>query len=1117
LNISQEKNRIKLDNSYKLNISSYSSHKNALDNVDNSQILRNTKIRENYESNRKMDKKMNHKIEREETLEYTKYLNKFNYILNLSMTNRNMKLQNIYNDDFFRNNKTNMNDSNINLNTNNNPDNNLDEQNIFNNPSKSLNNQNINFSDAEKLNDLILNDYNNYKNKENNDSIENLSIEKFNKILLDSLYELIELIPKNPTKIQYFIDIVKLIDLKKVSDEDLIFYFMEKSLIHLIKANMYTFCHITCKLVRFLSVLKFYVENMKDISFIDNDFFQFLDDHFVNLSKREIYFRNLKNFKKTNHLENECQSGDELFENEDESINKNDYKNNFPTFEKNPHNEKDEFQTKNKRLDSYIKNELRLDKNDIFNINYNIDNQMILKNSINYLYSMGDQKINEDLKISKTKKENIKKDNTYFDFLKDQENNENSKLKEIEDNCNKFMDDEGLDEGIYFLKTGKTVEELEKQINDNNNNQTKNSNSGDNNYNFNFLYTNISNNAKNKELINKDLIISFLIEDQNKYLQILDYINSLNNHDCKLEKRIIMIKIIKINFLIKFYKNFDYFEDPKFVSEILRTYRYLFTGNLDFTISEIIIKRIILLLYKSNYYNSFILAKNVFMILRELSLNKENHDFIREKSEYFKVILNYLFNKISYSNFSYMSFKEIGLLIYMIGETQLGSSQNYEILNKYVIKEMGNSLIFKNMTERGIKSFIKYVNFTLMGFYSNLDIYDYHFANKIIIKFLMTCQNLSFKYLLNLSMCFYKLNHSDLNIWFLLFKHFVTYATKNPDNFIYTIKQVLDYSLYLKKRIPDLDELNKAFANFYLEKIFEHLKNKVVMDKDSKNYIINNQSKSIEKNSKIKPILKENLFDGDDEAEEETIKIKSHDKTNNEIKIEQNFENLIEKELRENNIKESKSENDLEQEVKNEIETLYKKLKEKCLYFDLSLFTNQGNLNNESNIDTILQYCLITNKKSVGFINNFILSEFVLFKLKNYNIAKFKEFQIFDSFNIEESQLNDFTNRNIKEIFYYLDFEKIPNFNNFLLEKIFEQNDKPLIYKLSVYVKKYLDNFKSLEKQLTEKQVKDCIDNLKAYQNILKNKIYDDSIRKLNDDLDHLINTYPINKNFNMI
>jgi len=1100
--------------------------------------------------NNRLNKKMDYLIEYEDPEEFIRYTDKFNFILNFnhdsvpvfSPNNRflgNPRYNISSNPDF----ESHLNKSKSNEQDNFNSTFNLDyhKEEDFNSDEdkklvSSLNNdayieKNLNRENhLSPLNNTI----------KNPTTLKKYTIEEYNEIIICSFYELIDLIPKKSRNSQYYIDVVKLIDMKRVSDENLIFYFFEKSIFQLIEANMYGFCHVACKLMRFLCVLRFYVENLKDISFIENDYFQFLDDHFINLSKKDIYLKrqlnNTNNGLSKEYNNNSNKSSDQLNQQAESYIEDDKYKH------------EEEYFIKNKRLESYIKNQLDLDKNEIFAINYEHDQAKIadfLKRNINGVKNTSANNMNSYKNRNDSSNGKIK--NTSFsDFIKEQEKIDNSKShshKNSAENINKenlYYNNKYDEVDISFLNTANTVEELEMKCIENKLHSKLNPIVDD------LEEKKTITNDNSSIEIDREKILLFLTEEKIKLFKILEHIISIDYPDCKQEKRIIMIKLLKISFLIKFHKNFDYFEDPKFISEIMRTYRYLFIGNIDSKITDILIKKIILLLYKANFYNSFLLSKNAFMILRDLSTNPKNYEIIREKSEYFKVMLNFLFEKINKKNLNLLSFKEVGLLIFMMGETQLGNEQNYQVINNYVINELGNSFISRKISNQNVKAFYKYVNFVLVSFCTNLNMYDHSASDELIVNFLKNSENLPHKYLITFSMSFYKLQHENPFIWLLLYKHFVVFATQNNGNFPYSVKFIFDYIHYIYKRKPELNEINQTFLNFYLEKLLEiylgesnnneksflhslqnnqqqtHFFKKNYDDNHEKKHLIGQKNIEDEpedsediSSKNLKKELKKHFRDQDKEIETKTdspILSDSFDKNNiNKVVLSQ-------KDLNEYDRKHSQEQDNEEDQEKIEYEKLYnsllngeKKLNENLVNSPDSFFRDRNDI-----VNFVLKKCEKYNKISLGSINNKIISGFILYKINKSFVDDGKKLSYFEALDLK--YIDESTLKNIKQILYIIDFSLIPNFSDFVNEKIFDSEDNILLKKLVNYIEKDLQAFKDFKFQLSDDGFDEYRKRFISYNNIIKNFTNDEYLLKLHQHLNYELNSnYILEDRNNMI
>jgi len=592
----------------------------------------------------------------------------------------------------------------------------------------------------------------------------------------------------------------------------------------------------------------------------------------------------------------------------------------------------------------------------------------------------------------------------------------------------------------------------------------------------------------------------------------------------------VVLKLIKINFLLKFYKTFEFYEDPRFISEISRAYRYLFIANLDFKITEIIMKRIILLIYKTNFYSTFLLAKNSFMILRDLSNNPENYALIKQKSEYFKITFNYLFEKINYNNLDLLSYKELGFIIYMVSETQLGTEENYRMLNNYVINNLGNSMISRKISYQMVKAFYKFLNFILIGFCSNLDIYDYSASELLIIDLLRNCESLPYRYLLNFSMSFFKLKHENEYIWILLFKHFTLFATQNPGNFPYSIKFVIDYSAYIKRKRSELDQINQAFINFYLEKLIEiYSKNYSGIDKlfntshqKSKDIELasdenENDNEFVEKEiiAKTSEEVKEDAEDISKsklkiELKKISADLDNSEKSNNNPLSQENIEKPDYEEIisKGKSNKQEDSHDFNKEEVKIVYEKVYKSIIKREIILKETLINSPDHIFKDikSAINFILKKCEKFNINSVGFIHNKIISDLILLKIKYNFIDDWMEFSYFYAFDL--NNIDEYSLKNIKEILKIINFDSIPNFKDFVIEQIFNSKDKILLDKFLSYVQDELQIFKDNKYKFSNAGLEEIYNKFKIYNLIIQKYTSDKDINLLNENLTNEINSF---------
>lgn len=1113
-------------------------------------------------SNKMKSKSYNSNIIKEESIELRDYIDQYNFILNLKIDNKNNKYSNVnqtryvdkitnlpnYTSNHIDENFENLNNNKINSNGNSRSKESMpDDASGLNRMNDNEENYDFlysnNYVDAKIYNDKLINDYNSYKpSSETNNkgkSEEKLSEQEFyHNVLVPAFYKLIDLIPPKHARIQYYIDIIKLIDLKRVVDENLIFYFMEKILNTLIRVNMYNFCNTTCKMVRFLCILRFYVENSRNISLIDRVFYQFLDDHFINLSKRELLIKRNK-FNRYRGEEDETSERDNNYikdniKTADDNPAINEGVSNSTSSENFNLNKNENFVIKNKRLEAFIVGHISQDANEIFDLNYTIEKEKVL--SFQYKNIRPEK---AKLKANNNAN-NLNNFSSFSDFMKDEEK------KELELNKHKkstATNDSDKDEynikkkELEFINSAKTVEELEKKKKQYNNDRNRQVEDQQANHDFNdMIVNNIDKNEILSNELDKEKIVDYLIEEQKKYIKILDFIKLLDLDEVKTEKRIILIKILKITFLIKLHKYFDSFEEPKFISEILRTYRYLFISNIDFKICDMFIKRIILLVHKAKFYNSFILSKNVFMILRELSVFPENHQLIKERSDYFKVIFNSVFEKISYSNLNLISFKEIGMVIYMLGETQLGTQETQDIVNNYVLKEMTNSFRIPRITDSTFQLFVKYVNFVLMGYISNLENYNYKIADKLIISVLRNSETLPFKNILTLSMSFLQLNHTNMDIWRLLYIHFIKHACFNKEKREYNIKQILDYTKYILKRIPQLDEINKPFINFYFQKYYEL----IISRFQKKNSRQTPKNKSIEnlKEANCTGIDYKVLLDQSIPKEDELLKLKEEiEESEVDIKIKNISNNPSEsnaeieiinptiiQETQGNKEEKSEAENEEQKisfKIKAEMDELISKLISNSIEFKENLLSEQTEFQIVENIDKILVFFEICNKNN-DCVDSSIVSNYILIKLNTNENFLYNNPKILKALNLQNEEiLQEPCLENLKEILMHIDFDKIPNFENFLRPQIFNSNTSDeLLNKFYAFVGEKFILYRNYSSGMNEKEKDVHLLCFYLFQSIYENlkeseKISDELIQLKNEINNHIFDNFQSNNNLN--
>jgi len=802
-------------------------------------------------------------------------------------------------------------------------------------------------------------------------------------------------------------------------------------------------------------------------------------------------------------------------ENSDEEESSNQTKSNVES-NINNNNQKVLFNIKNERLDYYIKNELNLDKNEIFDINFKLNNEKILqfdKDSSSFGIKTNNKDTRNDNKYSKEISKY--KTSSYYDFVK--ENEKNKKANKKTDDSIKV--ENFLDANTNNIKNENTIQKF-----DNYNNKKINSKEASlEEYHKSVFFENfsITDNQSNINKLDSNLMYEYLVEEQKKYLKIYNQILSLNNDECQTKKRIIMVKLLKITFLIKFHRNFKIFNDIKFICEILRTYRYLFFGNIDFKICDIIIKKFIHLLHQANFYVSFLIAKNVFMILRDLSLKTENHILIQQKSDYFKIIFNNLFEKINFNNMNSFSSKEIGLLIYMMGETQLGTPENYQYLNKFIVEEIGKSVSSDNITTNRIQTFHKFVNFNLMGYCSNLKALDYSTTCKIIIDFLKQTENLPYKVLINFTISFFKLHIKNIFIWQYLFKSLIMYASFNKEKYNYNIKNILEYSFYIKKRIVELEELNKLFINFYLENFIKFLDKKFSEKEtinNTKNTILNKMDQEEIKlnNDDLNKIIQELEIEG---KKGETLNLQIKDKISNNTNVSHTHDsNDIDKTKTIEDLNYTENNNKEETINNKEILELFDLLYNKKLPFDKDLFNYIGDnlIFIKGILDQILKFCLNMNKITPNYVETENLSGIVLYRLRIDPYFNKNKSLIANYFNTDFSELNEKTEVNIIKILKIVDFTNIVNFNKFLSLDVFKKEEKLLYNKLIEYVKIQLDEFINNKSQLSKSEIDNYISDFQVYTKILenmKNEEYaKDLYQNLKNEIISFIKEIQINK-----
>ena len=179
---------------------------NELKNKIDEELIESNEKKENfYSKNKKKKVSFLDKFINEDSQDHVTYMNQYNYILNFSTEFNRTKFFNF-------NNKDNLNK-------------------FFEKEDEKLsgiqNEEKVQFTnemDYIVYNDNIINDYNNFSSIKNNKK-EKIGIEEYNRIMIEAFYKLIDLIPKNQTKIKYYIEIVQLIDLKRIVDDNLIFFF----------------------------------------------------------------------------------------------------------------------------------------------------------------------------------------------------------------------------------------------------------------------------------------------------------------------------------------------------------------------------------------------------------------------------------------------------------------------------------------------------------------------------------------------------------------------------------------------------------------------------------------------------------------------------------------------------------------------------------------------------------------------------------------------------------------------------------------------------------------------------------------------------------------------------
>ena len=330
-----------------------------------------------------------------------------------------------------------------------------------------------------------------------------------------------------------------------------------------------------------------------------------------------------------------------------------------------------------------------------------------------------------------------------------------------------------------------------------------------------------------------------------------------------------------------------------------------------------------------------------------------------------------------------------------------------------------------------------------MGFSSNLEKYNYEQADKLIIKFLDGCEKLNTHDIFKFSMNINRLNHNNINIWFKLYKLHINSCCKNSENSVTNVNFVLDYFNYIKNKEFRIEELNRAFINFYFSKFIDFVIKKKIFD--NCNYDEIN--------------IKNNYFS-----------INSEDENDYEIITENNSQEI----LTEHNNEENKTLNINEEMEKNinksnnqifndsEYLELIEKFNDNSYEFDEKKFDKQTNSEIFKNIDLIFKFCIDRRKKN--FINIKNITYLSIFKLKIDKQFLLMDKTLFFHRLINGIKLENNLIKIIQETLFEYDFDSAKYIHYYLNKQIVDKNSNIKLYN------KFYDYYKNMNLDFARKK-----------------------------------------------
>jgi hypothetical protein len=328
-------------------------------------------------------------------------------------------------------------------------------------------------------------------------------------------------------------------------------------------------------------------------------------------------------------------------------------------------------------------------------------------------------------------------------------------------------------------------------------------------------------------------------------------------------------------------------------------------------------------------------------------------------------------------------------------------------------------------------------------------------------------RDLSLKNIIQISENLIRLNQNNIQIWFLLYEHYIKFCCENKFSHKYITEKLMKFPIFILQNINDeyLLKLNKFFFNIHLTKFIE-----ISLTGNIEDASIN-----------ITP--KENKFE-----------------YNNHDSNKQNDKQEID---------------DTTFDLNFEVKKIIKKFKNKEIIIENNSFTKHPNFTMINIFDEIINNSIKINNK-YKFVNSFNYSSLIYIYYKFPN--KFKSFELNDllnnySLDAKEKLINNNNETKlilIKEILKIIDFQLVLKINTFLRDEIF-LNEPILIKKLFYLLEK---DFFLLKKKDTKENINNNIniDNNLIIQ--IKERLYflRDLVYKMKMD-DNIINNIELKIN----